>query len=238
MLQIAICDDDRCFTQKLTALLNSYAAGTGEDFKIVAFTDASSFLSSAVETYDAVFLDVCLGEANGMDVAATLRQRNPDVVLVFVSAFAQYALGGYRLRALDYLLKNDIEQLFPVCMQRIMEELRLPKKQFSCRTISGVDMVCRTSQILYFESVGHDVKLHLDTTPPTCYVIYSTLSKVGAKLHDRNFVRIQRSYLVNMGCVAGIKGPVLTLSDGTTLTCSRQKQKEILGHYLAVQGRL
>ena len=147
MIKVAVCDDDRCFAQKLTALLNSYAAEHGEEFQITVFADAPSFLSSAVELYDAVFLDVCIGNDNGMDVAKTLRQRSPEGVLVFVSSYLEFATQGYQLEAMDYLLKNDLEQLFPLCIQRGLKKLKAPAKMFSFRTTSGVDAVCRLSLI-------------------------------------------------------------------------------------------
>lgn len=236
MWKIAICDDDAAFAAKLQTLWRSYAAVDHREGKFFVFTDAQHFLSSGLEDYDLVFLDVCIGASNGMDVAQTFRQANPHAVLIFVSGYAQYVFQGYTFRAFRYLLKDDIAQTFPKCVREAVKQLSIKPKLFPYRTTDGMDAICRFSEILYFESLSHNVMIHLNTQPPASPVIHTTLTTLAEKLSDPDFLRIQRSYMVNMRSVVGVKRLEITLSNGEVLTCSRQKIKQVIRRYLEIQG--
>ena len=238
MLHIAFCDDDTAFLQRLKGLWLEYAAATHTEAALSVFTDVEQFLASDLEIYDIVTLDVRIGMANGMDAAQTFRQRNRDAVLVFISAYVEYAPQGYNFRAHRYLLKDSVDQTFPMCLHDAAKLLAIKPKLFHYHTTEGLDAVCRYSEILYCESLLHNVVLHLDTQPPAAHTLHTTLGDVERKLNDADFIRIQRSYLVNMRNVTGVRGLEITLANGQVLTCNRQKAKAILQRYLAIQGDL
>ena len=93
--------------------------------KIQCYQDTEAFLQSDVNSYHIIFLDMILGEKNGIEVARIIRQKNKTVPMIFISAYAEFALQGYSVRAFNYILKNDLDQTFYIVMDSLLDELKL-----------------------------------------------------------------------------------------------------------------
>lgn len=232
-MRFAVCDDEPLFAYKLEQMANDFFKGRQEDITLATFTDPETFLKSGLESYDAIFLDVLMGSANGMELAQKVRAVNADAVLVFVSAFVEYAPKGFKVNAFRYLLKKDLEQSFPACMRDVLAKLSSQARTFQFRTTEGETKIVRLYGILFFESFSHNVLIHLSGT---FYKTYHQLSGLEAQLPAEDFLRIQRSYIVNMRQVSNIKGCEVLLTNGKTLVCSRQKREAALRRYLEIQG--
>lgn len=233
MLQIAICDDDRCFAQKLAALLEGCAAGAEEEFNVAVFTDAPAFLSSAVETYDAAFLDVRMGDVNGMEVARDLKRRNAKAVLIFVSAYLEFACKGYELDAFRYLLKEDLIKDFPVCMRDLLKKLDAQRQTFCFSTTDGKSIRLPLMEIDYIESQDHNVLVHARQAD---YNVHETFSAFTAQISSADFMLVQRSFFVNMRNVTSIKHYTLEVRDGTAISISRKSKAAVMKRFLMIQG--
>ena len=104
MFKIAIVEDNRAAMEKLQGYLERYAQENNEKFDIASFGDALAFLDSYRRIYDMVFMDIELPFINGMEAAQRLREIDKQVVLLFVTNMAQFAVKGYEVDALDYLV--------------------------------------------------------------------------------------------------------------------------------------
>lgn len=105
MLRIAVVEDDAPTREKLCTLIRDHAVSKGKDLAVTPLEDGSSLLGGALSGYDIIFLDIMLLGLTGMEVAERIRAGDPDVVLVFVTNAAQYAIKGYAVGALDFVLK-------------------------------------------------------------------------------------------------------------------------------------
>ena len=158
MLQAAICDNEELFTQKMKTLLADCLKGYELDAQIETFVSAQAFLQACqTKRYDFVFLDVELDEASGMDVACEMRKTNPDAILVFASGFVKYAVQGYKVRAFRYLLKQELEEEFPICMKEVLQEIKRQRQTMSIKTVDGAAVSVRLSDIWYLEGKNHNV---------------------------------------------------------------------------------
>ncbi len=232
-MEIAVCDDDTRFAGQLEGLLTQYCAEQEIDAHVQCFNSAMRFLESDLPKYDLVFLDVKIDKENGIETAHTFRRRNEDAVLIFVSAYLEYAPKGYEVDAFRYILKDSIGTDFPYCMGAALDKIRARAQRFSFKTIDGNFVSVRLTDILYFESSNHSVFLYVKSAN---YRLYNTLAAVMKQLNSEDFLQIHRCYYVNMRNVAEVKGSTVVLTNGEVLIGSRQNKKAIQEKFLSIQG--
>jgi DNA-binding LytR/AlgR family response regulator len=104
MYHIAIVEDEIDFSAQLQNYLKEYQNENGVEFKISVFQDGADILKDYHSEYDAIFLDIEMPEVNGMEAAEKIREMDEDVVLMFITNMAQYALFGYSVGAADFFL--------------------------------------------------------------------------------------------------------------------------------------
>lgn len=168
-----------------------------------------------------------------MDVACEMRTTNPDAILVFVSGFVKYAVQGYKVRAFRYLLKQDLEEEFPICIKEVLQEMNRLRQALSIKTVDGAVVSVRISDIFYLESKNHNVCVH---TAGGQYLVHDTLNRLCAQIPSEDFMRIQRSFCVNMRSVVQVKGNTVQLTNKTVLTARRQAGPELMRRFLQIQG--
>ena len=112
MLRIAICDDSQLWLQKIETLTRGYLKKINVKYRLDLYQSGEKLLKSITSPYDIALLDVDLHSTNGIEVASQLRATNPQIVLIFVSEYVEYAPFGYEVDAIRYLLKNHLEQAF------------------------------------------------------------------------------------------------------------------------------
>lgn len=232
-MQIAICDDDSSSVQQIKALVEKCLTVNRYNAKIFTFTSGEDFLSSNILSYNIVILDVLLGTHNGMNIAHLLREVNKNAVLIFVSAYVEYAPKGFEVNAFRYLLKQDLPFSFNNCMKNAYCKALKFLQTFCVKTTQGEFKAFNLSDILYFESFDHNVIVHL--TDSTCKV-YMRLGDIEAQLHSDYFLRIHKSYIVNIANVKSIKGNNVCLITNENIMCSRTKRKAVLMRFLETQG--
>ncbi len=156
---------------------------------------------------DLLFLDIQMPDIKGTEFADLIS--NTDTRIIFTTAYSEYALKGFELNALDYLVK-------PVTFKRFLSAIeKFPKKEgTSNNTIvikSGYDLhKLRTKNIIYIESDSEYVNYHLENGHKL--MANQSLSKLVTILPD-HFLRVHRSYIINKQKVTGLKGRVLLLSE-------------------------
>lgn len=105
MLRFAIVDDDPTDLQILKSCLEQYKKDCGTAIEISAFTDGDELIEHYNSQFDLILLDVEMRFLDGMAAAHEVRRMDPEVVIIFVTNMAQYAIQGYAVDALDYILK-------------------------------------------------------------------------------------------------------------------------------------
>ena len=143
--KIAICDDEDYFRQDLQEMVSAYMAEQGYVFQIDTFCSGEEFMSLGMEmmNYTVVFLDICMDEIDGVTVAKEIRKISRETYIVFVTAYVDYALEGYKLDVVRYLLKdNSIQkesEVFP-CLFQIEKSLK--EQGFFVKRADREDIKC------------------------------------------------------------------------------------------------
>lgn len=172
--------------------------------------DALSFLKS--NPVDLMFLDIQMPEIKGTDFVELLAQLKPQVV--FTTAYSEYALKGFELNVMDYLLKPITFNRFLSAVEKFPKPAPANKAHIEPIIIkSGYDLHKVSPQdILYIESYSEYVHYHLENGKKI--MAHQSLNKLLSSLPDA-FLRVHRSYIVNGQKVSGLKGRELLINSLT-----------------------
>jgi len=151
MLQIAICDDEQFYREKIKYLLEEYLQAKGMLYTLHLFLSGEDFLEQCENNvrFDIVFLDISMEEVDGIQAAQRIRSFHSDTYIVFVTAFIDYALEGYKVNAVRYLMKDTLEIALEECMNAILQKMQVARVTFSF--LEGEKRLY-TDNILYVES--------------------------------------------------------------------------------------
>lgn len=236
MVNIAIVEDSIAEAERLLEYLDRYASENGEQFSYKHYTDAGSFLDERTRTYDIVFLDIMLPGVNGMEAAQRLRRSNTQTVIIFVTNMTSYAIKGYEVDALDYIVK-------PISYKRVVFKLRKALQIVSANEDilliirdKGGTVQISSNEIYYVEVRKHKLTYH---TVRGEYSELGSMKVVKETLASHNFVCCNACYLVNMKYIFCVKGFMLKMTNGDELKISQPKRKgfmDDLANYLG-QGK-
>lgn len=223
MINIAVVEDDGSAADLLCEHIRRYSEEHGKACEVVRFSDASSFLSGHKNAYDVVFMDIGLPGKDGMTAAEELRRSDGEVVIVFCTSMAQFALKGYSVKALDYIVKPADYMTFSVTFERALRVVeRGRSRDVVVNTANGMECIS-PSDITYVEIYDHRLMYHLgDKTVES----WGSLKKLSAELGD-DFVLCNSCYLINLRFVEEISGGSVTVG-GDVLNMSRAGAKAVM----------
>lgn len=128
-MHILICDDDAAFGARMAEYVTVYFTARSVQVHTAVCTSAAEVLATpGLELYQLAFLDVDMPGANGMVLGRQLKQKCPGLMLVYVSAYLEFALEGYTVNAYRYLLKRDIARTLPKCLDDLLAALTDQRK--------------------------------------------------------------------------------------------------------------
>ncbi|MFI3212901.1 MAG: LytTR family DNA-binding domain-containing protein [Eubacteriales bacterium] len=232
MLKIAICDDEEVFVNDIERKIVVFFAFRNIDIKVSVFTEATKFMNSKISEYDIIFLDVEMGEYNGIKLASKVRAQNPEAILVYISSFIQYAVDSYTVRAFYYLLKDNLEETLTMCLLEIIKMIPAYSKKF---TIPVSNERIAIKDIIYLESKDHFIFVHKLDGNFVSY--YGKLSQVEDFFIENDFLRVQQSFIVNMQYILRFQNRTVELSNGENLNCSKKTYKAMTQAYILWKGR-
>jgi len=221
MIRIAIVEDELKFMQQLIAYVKRYIIENDEKIDIKIFSDGDEIVSEYKAVYDIIFMDIQMKVMDGMKAAKNIRKMDENVILIFITNMAQYAIQGYSVNAMDFVLK-------PVSYFAFSEELakairRLKERTSAHITIKQEGGMIRLDvlKITYIESQGHRILIH---TKNGNYDILSTIKSMEEQLTEFNFSRCNNCYLVNLRHVESVQQYIVTVA-GEKLQISRPRKK-------------
>ena len=217
-VHIAIVEDD----DAQAATLEEYIRRYGEESVEIAEDYAAG--------YDVIFLDVQMKLLDGMETAKRIRRLDKEVLIVFVTNMAQYAIKGYAVDALNFLLKPVPYFVFCEELKRCIEKLKSREKHFlMLNTEDGVLRVC-TDDIAYIEVLNHRLYIYTEEREIRTY---GTIKDMETKLPPQSFFRANNCYLINLAYVSGVREGMAIVGK-KELAISRAKKKgfmEALAEY-------
>lgn len=237
MLQIAICDDEQLYREKIRRLVEAYLINHDLTSEFHLFSSGEDFLRNYENTlkYDIVFMDISMDAMDGIRTAMQMRSFHSDTFLVLVTAFIDYVLEGYRVNATRYLLKSTLELSLTECMDAILRKMQTAQV---CFPFSEGERSLYTDNILYVESRRHkSVFFYLGEKLETPE-IYRKLDDIESALAGCGFLRIHKSFLVNMKHIRTIRNYRAFLDTGQELPVPRLKFQAVKEAFTTYKGAI
>lgn len=224
MLRIAIVEDEDHFAKDLIDYIKKYQEEEGVVFDVTRYTDGDEIALNYKAEYDIILMDIQMQFMDGMTAAEEIRKLDKDVVIMFITNMINYAIRGYEVDALDYVLKPITYFAFAKKLQRAVERVKNRSSHvISVSTKDGV-MKLDCDDIFFIESQGHNLSYH---TRSGEYVTRSKMQDAEDAVSDFGFFRINKGYLVNMRHVDGVKDSC-ALVKGEMLPVSRARRNEFM----------
>lgn len=227
MVHIALVEDDRDCRQQIENYLQHYAQESGEEFKVCAFEDGDNIISSYKSQYDIILMDIQMKFVDGMTAAREIREMDDQVIIIFITSLAAYAVKGYEVDALDYVLKPVSYFAFAKSMDRAMARLRRRKRQYVFISNKNGTQRVDCARIYYIEADSHSLSYY---TADGTLTGTGTMKEVESSLSKNYFFRCGKGVLVNLEHVERVEEGDAVVH-GTTVQVSRARRKEFLAAF-------
>lgn len=223
-MRVAIAEDEKVCSDQLHSYLERFAQDSGQSMEIERFVNGSQLVEHYRGTWDLLLLDVDMPGMNGLEAARMVRRSDPDVLIMFITNLAQYAIKGYEVGALDYLLKPVSYYALSMKLEAALRILRRNEDRYLILPQDGGVVRLPLSRLYYVEAFSH--QLHYYTTEGE---LVSTTSQTLSALERElvGFFRCHKGYLVNLRYVDAVWGDTLATA-GKELPVSRSRRKALL----------
>ena len=233
MINIAFLDDDNNQLEIYKEFLKEYQLVHNIDFNVTFFNDGYDLLEADISNYSAIFLDIDMPLINGIEVAEKIRLKDENVDLIFVTMLANYAIKGYKVKALDYILKPVSKYEFNLILDKIIKKEKYIEKVFIIHSKSITRKV-NYKDISYFEMFNHNVYVHGENLNLN---FRGTLKEIEKQIDFKQFVRCNSSIIVNLFYVEEIKNNFLYLKTGEKIEITKARKKEVLDKLITYVGK-
>lgn len=224
MIRIAMVEDNRHDREVLKKCLLRFEQENKYKFQIREFSDGEDIITNYTAEYDLIIMDIEMMFLNGMKAAEKIRQLDADVVIIFITNAPQYAIQGYKVNALDYMLKPVSYFSFSETMNRALRKIKTRTKEYITIGVKGGKMKLDVSRICYVEVQDHLLIYH---TTDGEFASKGTIRDVDDQLDPSHFFRCNRCYLVNLEYVENYQGSDITVN-GEMIQVSRSRRKPFL----------
>lgn len=225
MTKILVCDDDPTFAQSISKRILSLPTFTSRSMAVSCLTDIAEMRANTIAQYNILFLDIDLGKESGIDLARKMRKINPEAVLIFVTNFSEYAPEGYEVDAFRYLAKADLEKKLPIYFEDALAMCRTRQRKVEI-LCEGESVPIPVQSLAWVESQGREQYLHLVGGCREQLVTRLTMMQLEELLIPQGFLRIHKSYLVNMAYLQFFQSTSAVLTTGLTLPVGARSYRE------------
>lgn len=225
MYRVAIIEDEKSCQEQVREYIARYGEEHAISFDISDYADGAEIAEDVDAHYDILFFDIEMEQMNGMEAAKIVRSRDQDAVIVFITNMAQYAIDGYEVGALDFVLKPIDYYSFSFRMERAISRVKARRENLSFFVNTTGGMKKLNSNDVYYVEIENRI-LHYHTGEGD-FAQRGTLQSAEEMLRDYHFVKCNHWYLVNLKYVTQIQDNVVTVA-GSELEISRRNRAHFL----------
>ena len=220
-MNIAICDDEKYICDSLQRLISM----EDPEASVTLFDSADALMDSRLN-FQILFLDIQMPGISGIDAARKVREKNSDVIIIFITALKEYVFEAFDVSAFNYLLKPVNEKKFAAVYKSARKkcEKKLP---LVIKTGSNTHTIPQEN-ILYIESQIKKQVIHTKSCDLTCYEKLKDL----AKQLGYSFYRCHRGYLVNMAYICGYSADAIELAGGMRVYMAKERYADFKKCYM------
>lgn len=228
MIHIAIVEDEEIYVKQLMEYICKYQDEKRKTINITVFRDGEDIIEDYRGGFDIILMDIQMQFMDGMTAAEKIRQMDHKVVIMFITNMIQYAVRGYEVEAVDYVVKPVEYFSFSQKLDKAIGRIRSETQEFLVLPIGEGILKIDLADIYFIEGQGHNA---IFKTEKGEYSSRITLKELENKLVAHNFFRCAKGYLVNMKHVDGIVGSDCVIQK-TYIPISRSRKKEFMNMLL------
>jgi len=225
MITIAVCDDSEAVVNHLSSLLEHYTQETGQDIKIYKFNSGMELLDQYNGNYDIIFLDIKMPHMNGLEVASSIRIRDPSVSIIFLTSLVHHALDGYKVQALNYIIKPISFKRLKIELDDWLHKQSRDQEPFVVIKNDKGSYKVLLKDLAYIETSNRNALVHTKSENLICY---KKLKVLETELGNNGFSRCHSSYIVNLAYIENIEKTDAKLITGDIVPISQTKRKDFM----------
>lgn len=237
-MRIAIVDDIASDRETLRERLNFLLDRLARHADFFEYESGEAFLAAArQERFTMVFLDIYMDRENGVETARELRAFDAECVLVFTTTSTDHALDGFRVRALQYLVKPYTDEELRAVLEEVTGRMPASEPYIEVNAVGG-SIRLRFQEILYAQHFQHQILIR--TTDGRELSVRQTFREFSQSLNDDRFFLCSRGVLANLEHVRDFDGRNFIFENGKTVTVTRELSKSArtaFGDFLFQRGR-
>ncbi len=223
---IAICDDDKELHDEIIGLCNSFFIDKKVNHKVYSYFSGEEIIKEVDRHIDLVFLDVEMDGIDGLSVMEKLEMLPNFLNIIFVSSHSEYSGEAYGYKTLGFIRKPIDEVYFESKLQKVYK--RVISDSLVVFSDNGGDYHLRKSDIIYLKADSNYCEVH--TTQKTIVTSY-TLKKCERILGGMPFIRVHRSYLINVNKISNLTGASINLITKESIPIGKSYKENALRKY-------
>lgn len=243
-IEIAICDDEQVYIDRMVKYIEVYSEECEMDINITSYNSGKVLIEDVdkdTSKYDIIFLDVEMPDIDGVDTAREIRKVTEDVIICFVTSFEKYAIQAYGVEALAYVIKpvaySELKKVLTraVVIVQYAYDHREAEERYIEVLVARDTRIVDVRTIQYIEKRRNQCVLHCKEAEITCY---ETLKKIYDKLDRDIFIYVHQGYIVNFDAIKEVKENAVCLGDGVEVPLSRSHYKAVKERHMSKIRRL
>lgn len=234
-MRVAIVEDDPSSARQIQMFLEKFGKESSVQISCAVYGDGQDFLSHYQSQWDLILFDIEMPVMDGLSAAREIRKKDPSVLIIFITQMAQYAIHGYEVSALDYILKPLNYYSFSIKMKRVLRILAKYEPGFLAFQSGGIWKKMSLDAIFYIEVFNHTILYHTQEGDYSSTGT-KTIRQLETELSGSGFARCNQSYLVNLRHVESLEQNTMILHGGSALRVSRNRRKTFMQALLTYWG--
>lgn len=227
MIRIGIIDDEAEMRNQIRECIEK-TIKQFDGVEICTFADAESFLKMLYEgkRFEIVFTDIQMLNMDGMTLGREIKRLQPELFIVYITSYVEYAAESYIIEAYQYILKQDMEYRLPSVVEQLFDKLNKRSRRYRIIGIGAEYKQIYYSDIIYIYK--------LKATKYVCYVTKDgeyreriSIENLVKEINDNNFITVERGYIVNLQHISRIAGNILYLEQDNQVSISRVRIPEV-----------
>lgn len=227
-MNIAIVEDEEFHCQILSQMIKKWGEAKKEQILLQEFSSAESFLFMWEENkeFDVIFLDICMKQIDGVELAKKIRETDKEVSLIFATNIEELISEGYEVQAMHYLIKPLKEEKVFAGLDKAAE--RKGDKEYLIFRGEEEMYKFERKKVVYVEADAHYAILAVEEGKSIqTYRILESMTQVWGKLENAEFIKCHRSYICNLLFIHSIKKFEITFDSGVKIPISRRRYQEV-----------
>lgn len=227
-INIALCDDEQ---ESLDAIQEElYKAAEKLNIKIETYpykagNQVLDLVQCNRERIDILFLDIDMPGVSGLEVAKKIREKDSDLILIFISSHEQYVFESIEYSPFRYIRKSRMEKELMLSLKAAYSRIEEMQDSYIIMKTEEDEVRVKCSDIMYFETAARKVEIHLNNGE--VLTVRKTIKRLNEELNDEHFIRIHSGCVTNAKYIDKISNHDITLDNGEKLIVSRTRVKNV-----------